>query len=58
MLAKLDQPRDLRERRSDVTGPTARLAAELLNPHPARRPPSAAAVRDELASIARRLRGG
>jgi serine/threonine protein kinase len=58
MLAKLGEPPDLRERRPDVTGPTARLVAELLNPNPARRPPSAAAARDELAGIARRLRGG
>jgi serine/threonine protein kinase len=56
LLAKLEKPRNLRERRPDLTGPTARLASELLNLDPAGRPASAAAVRDELLSIARRLR--
>jgi serine/threonine protein kinase len=56
VAAKAKPATPLRERAPMITQPTARLAAELCDPDPRRRPASAAAVRDELRHILSRLR--
>lgn len=50
-------PPDVRRSAPDLTQPTALLVNSLLDRSPARRPASAASVRDELARIAERLGG-
>jgi serine/threonine protein kinase len=55
VLEKMRGPARIRTVAPAVTGPTAQLIADLTAPMPADRPPSALAVRDELARIAARL---
>ena len=55
VLEKMRAPARIRDVVPTVTGPTAQLIADLTAPMPDARPPSAVAVRDELARIAARL---
>jgi serine/threonine protein kinase len=57
LLEKMRGPADLRAVAPSTTAPTAQLVAELTAPYAQQRPPTAAAVRDELARIATRLQG-
>lgn len=57
VAAKWRAGADIRAARPAVTAPTARMVATLTDPDPARRPPTAADARDELAAIASRIRG-
>ena len=48
---------EIRRRNPAITAPTATLCAQLLDPDPARRPPSAMALMERLSRQLRRLRG-
>ena len=56
VLEKMRGPARIRDVAPGVTGPTAELIADLTAPFAEHRPPSAAAVRDELDRIGARLR--